>query len=95
MTEQPTPREEPVDNIFDPVEQKPTDGNPVSPRKPFPIGTLVLGLIAIVVAILVLGANLLNWTFDPAIVGVSILAGAGFLMIIGGILTHKQSDGKA
>lgn len=95
MTDQPTPHEEHVENIFDPDEQPQATADPVTPRKPFPTGTLVLGLIAIVVAILVLGANLLNWTFNPAIVGVSILAGAGFLMIIGGILTHKQSNGKA
>lgn len=95
MSTQPSTPDEPVENIFDPEEQLSSSAPAVAHRHAFPTATLVLGLVAIVVAVLVLGANLLNWTLDPAIVGVSLLAGAGFLMIIGGILTHRQSDGKA
>ena len=101
-TNHPSPSED-SQNIFEPPPVSETETHDAShyastnvpQRPPFPTATLVLGLVAVVVAILVLGANLLQWTYDPAIVGASILAGAGFLLIIGGILTHRDSSRKA
>ena len=53
--------------------------------KKFPTGTLVFGLILIVVAIATLSRTMLNWSLDMPLFFIIVVAFAGLAMIVSGL----------
>jgi len=53
--------------------------------KKFPTGTLVFGLILIVVAVATLSRTILNWSLDMPLFFIIVVAFAGLAMIVSGI----------
>ncbi len=51
----------------------------------FPTGTLVFGLILMVIASVSLSKNLLNWSLDTPLLFIGVFALAGIVMIVSGI----------
>ncbi|GAA1413011.1 hypothetical protein AUR04nite_26630 [Glutamicibacter uratoxydans] len=51
----------------------------------FPTGTLVFGLILMVIAAVSLSKNLLNWSLDTPLLFIGVFALAGIVMIVSGI----------
>ncbi len=62
-----------------------------TPARKFPTGTLVFGLILIVVALASLSRLVLQWNFDMQLFFIAIVALAGVAMIFSGL----ASAGKA
>ncbi|WP_313813707.1 hypothetical protein [Glutamicibacter sp.] len=62
----------------------------------FPTGTLVFGLILMVVAVVSLSNSLFEWTLDTPLLFISVVALAGIIMIISGITSalrrNERSD---
>ncbi|MBG6085360.1 phage holin family protein [Zhihengliuella flava] len=57
-----------------------------------PLGTLVFGLIVLSIGLLMLGQLYLDVVINPAIVTVSILIGAGLIMVVGGIAAVRKGS---
>lgn len=57
-----------------------------------PLGTLVFGLIVLAIGLLMLGQLYLDVVVNPAIVTVSILIGAGLIMVVGGIAAARKGS---
>lgn len=53
--------------------------------KKFPTGTLVFGLILMVVAIVTLSRTVFNWSLDMPLFFIIVVAFAGLAMIVSGI----------
>lgn len=51
----------------------------------FPTGTLVFGLILLVVAVVSLSNSLFSWTLDTPLLFIAVVAVAGLIMVISGI----------
>ena len=51
----------------------------------FPTGTLVFGLILLVVAVISLSNSLFSWTLDTPLLFIAVVAVAGLIMVISGI----------
>lgn len=56
-----------------------------TPARKFPTGTLVFGLIMIVVALASLSRLVLQWSFDMPLFFITIVALAGVAMIFSGL----------
>ncbi|GHD13454.1 hypothetical protein [Zhihengliuella salsuginis] len=56
-----------------------------------PLGTLIFGLIVLVVGVLLLAHQYLDIVVNPAFVTVSILIGAGLIMVVGGISAARRN----
>lgn len=57
-----------------------------------PLGTLIFGLIVFVLGALTLGNQYLDIVVNPAFVTVSILIGAGLIMVVGGISAARRNS---
>lgn len=57
----------------------------------FPAGTLVFGLILIVVALASLSQTVFNWQFDSPLFFISLVALAGVAMIFSGIASARKA----
>ncbi|MEE1620590.1 hypothetical protein ACQ3I4_10375 [Zafaria sp. Z1313] len=55
-----------------------------------PVGTLVFGLVVVAIGLLMLVSLLYSFTLDPAITIVSLVVGAGLLLVIGGIASGRR-----
>lgn len=64
----------------------PTDNNPK-----FPSGTMVFGLILIVVALGSLSRGLFHWQFDSPLFFIGLVALAGIAMIFSGISSARKN----
>lgn len=53
-------------------------------------GTIIWGVLAIVIGVLVLGGELLGLVFDPVLVVMVLLVGTGAALIVGGILSMNR-----
>lgn len=62
-----------------------------TPAKKFPTGTLVFGLILIVVALASLSRLVLHWSFDMPLLLIAIVAFAGVAMIFSGLASAGKS----
>ncbi|NAZ16597.1 hypothetical protein GT020_11060 [Glutamicibacter soli] len=56
----------------------------------FPTGTLVFGLILVVVAVVSLSNTLFDWTLDTPLFFISLIALAGIVMIVSGIASAMK-----
>ncbi|GAA2945799.1 hypothetical protein ACX5K5_11640 [Glutamicibacter bergerei] len=57
----------------------------------FPAGTLVFGLILIVIALASLSQTVFNWQFDTPLFFISLVALAGVAMIFSGIASARKA----
>lgn len=64
----------------------PTDSNDLRPRP----GTIIWGVITVVIAALILIGELTGLVFDPVLVVMILLIGAGAALIVGGILSMNR-----
>ncbi|MGO2052665.1 hypothetical protein CIK76_04110 [Glutamicibacter sp. BW80] len=60
----------------------------------FPAGTLVFGLILVVVALATLSRTLFDWHFDTPLFFIALVALAGVGMIFAGISSARKASGK-
>lgn len=54
------------------------------------VGTIIWGLVAVVIGALVLIGELTGLVFDPVLVFMVLLVGAGAALIIGGLLSMNR-----
>lgn len=70
--------------------------NPIPTPAPIkntvPLGTLIFGLIVFLLGALMLANQYLNIVVNPAFVTVSILIGAGLIMVVGGISAARRNS---
>ncbi|GAA2172388.1 hypothetical protein GCM10009784_02640 [Arthrobacter parietis] len=55
-------------------------------------GTIIWGVLAIVIGILVLAGELTGLVLDPVLVAMVLLVGTGVALIIGGILSMNRRN---
>lgn len=55
-----------------------------------PMGTLVFGLVLVGLGLIFLVGILYGVSLDPGVVAVSILVGAGLLLVVGGLLAGRR-----
>lgn len=60
-----------------------------APRK-FPTGTLVFGLILLIVGVLLLAGLLLGFQLNAPLLFISLVGGAGLILIISGITAARR-----
>lgn len=70
-----------------PTETRNDDGT-----RPPRVGTVVWGLITVIVGILLLTAELTNIALDPGLVFMGLLIGAGLALVVGGILSMTRRN---
>lgn len=70
---------------YNPLE--PDVQNRAEPDRPPRVGTIVWGLVAAAVGVVVLLTQLTDIRFDPAQLFIGLLIGAGLALIIGGLIT--------
>lgn len=63
-------------------------------QQKFPAGTLVFGLILVVVALTSLSRTIFNWQFDTPLLFIGLVALAGIVLIISGIASARKSKTK-
>lgn len=61
----------------------------------FPTGTLVFGLILLVVALVSLSNSLFNWTLDTPLLFIAVVAAAGLIMVVSGISSALRRSSEA
>lgn len=61
------------------------------PAPAFPAGTLVFGLILLVIGIALLAALLLDFTFSAPLLFIGLIGGAGAILIIAGIIAARRA----
>ncbi len=61
------------------------------PAPAFPAGTLVFGLILLVVGIALLAGLLLNFAFSAPLLFIGLIGGAGAILIIAGIIAARRA----
>ncbi|WP_411733722.1 hypothetical protein [Paeniglutamicibacter sp.] len=62
------------------------------PAGEFPTGTLVFGLILLAIGIALLAGLLLNFQISAPLLFISLLGGAGVILIVAGILAARRSE---
>ena len=55
-----------------------------------PMGTLVFGLVLVGLGLIFLIGILYGVSLDPGVIAVSILVGAGLLLVVGGLLAGRR-----
>jgi len=82
-----------VDRPTEPITRAGTDQpSPAPIKNTVPLGTLIFGLIVFVLGALTLGNQYLDIVVNPAFVTVSILIGAGLIMVVGGISAARRNS---
>lgn len=71
------------------TEQQPSAGEPAGQ---FPTGTLVFGLILLAIGIALLAGLLLNFQISAPLLFISLLGGAGVILIVAGILAARRTE---
>lgn len=56
----------------------------------FPVGTLVFGLILVLIGAVLLTSLLTGFTFNPGLLAIGLLVVAGLVLIIGGIAASRR-----
>ncbi|GAA4361890.1 hypothetical protein [Paeniglutamicibacter cryotolerans] len=69
-----------------------TAESPALPEEPvrFPVGTLVFGLVLVLVGALLLVSLLTGFTFNPGMLAICVLVAAGLVLVIGGIAASRR-----
>ena len=57
-----------------------------------PMGTLVFGLVLVGLGLIFLVGILYGVTLDPGVIAVSVLVGAGLLLVVGGLLAGRRRN---
>ncbi|WP_054821521.1 hypothetical protein [Arthrobacter sp. JCM 19049] len=60
-------------------------------RSKFPTGTLVFGLILVLVALAQLSSHVLSWDFDAPLFFIALIALAGVALIVSGIGSARRA----
>lgn len=62
------------------------------PEEPvrFPVGTLVFGLVLVLIGALLLVSLLTGFTFNPGMLAIGVLVAAGLALVIGGIAASRR-----
>lgn len=71
------------------TEQQHSAGEPAGQ---FPTGTLVFGLILLAIGIALLAGLLLNFHISAPLLFISLLGGAGVILIVAGILAARRTE---
>lgn len=58
---------------------------------PFPTGTLVFGLILLAIGIALLAGLLLNFQISAPLLFISLVGGAGVILIVAGVLAARRA----
>lgn len=66
------------------------ESNAQAPSK-FPTGTLVFGLILLIVGVLLLAGLLFGFQLNAPLLFISLLGGAGLILIISGITAARRN----
>ena len=63
-------------------------------RTKFPTGTLVFGLILVLVALAQLTRHVFSWSFDAPLFFITLIALAGIALIISGVASARRAAAK-
>lgn len=61
------------------------------PAAPFPTGTLIFGLILLSIGLALIAGLLLNFQISAPMLFISLVAGAGLILVIAGILAARRT----
>ena len=56
-----------------------------------PMGTLVFGLVLVVLGLLLLAGLLYGFSLDPALVAIGFAVGAGLILVVGGLVAGRRA----
>ena len=56
-----------------------------------PMGTLVFGLVLVVLGLLLLAGLLYGFSLDPALTAIGFLVGAGLILVVGGLVAGRRA----